>query len=84
MTKVNKLRKRFITKPKDFTWNELRSLLVGMGYGEFNDGKNSGSRVRFVHDLYGDIMLHKPHPNSHLKTYQVRQLLEQLEKEGLL
>jgi len=84
MTKVDKLRKRFITKPKDFTWKELKSLLMGLGYEEFNAGKTSGSRVRFVHELYGDIMLHKPHPNPNLKTYQVRQLLEQLEKEGLL
>ncbi|MDF1827325.1 MAG: type II toxin-antitoxin system HicA family toxin [Legionellaceae bacterium] len=84
MTKVDKLRKRFITKPKDFTWKELKSLLMGLGYEEFNAGKTSGSRVRFVHGLYGDIMLHKPHPIPNLKTYQVRQLLDQLEKEGLL
>jgi len=29
-------------------------------------------------------MLHKPHPRPNLKAYQVGQLLEQLEKEGLI
>jgi hypothetical protein len=29
MTKIDKLRKRFISKPKDFTWDELKALLTG-------------------------------------------------------
>ena len=30
------------------------------------------------------ILLHKPHPRKELLEYQVKQLLEQLEQEGLL
>lgn len=84
MTKIDKLRKRFLSKPKDFTWDELKVLLMGFGYKEFNSGKTSGSRVRFIHDNYGDIMLHKPHPNPELKSYIMKQITEQLKKEGLL
>jgi hypothetical protein len=84
MTKIIKLRKKFLNKPKDFTWNELKSLLNSFGYEEFNAGKTSGSRIRFINEIYGDIMLHKPHPCPNLKAYQIKQLTEQLKKEGLL
>ena len=30
------------------------------------------------------ILLHKPHPRKELLEYQVKQLIEQLEQEGLL
>ncbi|MDR3502276.1 MAG: type II toxin-antitoxin system HicA family toxin [Legionella sp.] len=84
MTKIDKLRKRFLSKPKDFTWDELKSLLISMGFNEFNSGKTSGSRVRFVHNQYNDIILHKPHPNPVLKGYQIKQIISQLKMEGLL
>jgi len=38
----------------------------------------------FVSDEHGSILLHKPHPQKELKTYQVKQLLEILEQEGLV
>lgn len=84
MTKIEKLKKRFLSKPKDFTWDELKTVLLGLGYSEYNSGKTSGSRVRFIHSSYGDIMLHKPHPNPELKSYQLKQIITQLKKEGLL
>ena len=84
MTKIDKLRKKFLNKPKDFTWAELKILLNGWGYVEYNGGKTSGSRVRFVHECRADIMLHKPHPNPELKSYIIKQIIEQLNKEGLL
>ena len=30
------------------------------------------------------ILLHKPHPRKELLEYQVKQLIEQLEQEGLI
>ena len=84
MTKIDKLRRRFLNKPKDFTWSELKILLSGWGYDEYNAGKTSGSRVRFVHKCHADIMLHKPHPSPALKSYIIKQIIEQLNKEGLL
>ena len=55
-----------------------------MGYRKSNVGRTSGSRVRFVHETYAPIILHKPHPKPVLKMYQVKQVIEQLKKEGLL
>jgi len=39
----------------------------------------------FVSDQYHTkILLHKPHPRKELLEYQVKQLIEMLEQEGLL
>lgn len=84
MTKIDKLQKRFLSNLKNFKWDELAVLLQGFGYKEYSAGKTSGSRVRFIHPDYGDIMMHKPHPRPELKSYQIKQIIEQLKKEGLL
>ena len=49
-----------------------------------NKGKTSGSRVMFVNEEHGCILLHKPHPQKELKAYQIKQLIEILEQEGLI
>lgn len=84
MTKIDKLKQRFLSYPKDFTWSELVVLLKNFGYSQYNAGKTSGSRVRFIHTQCGDIMMHKPHPRPDLKVYQIKQIIEQLKKQGLL
>ena len=84
MSKLKKQQKRLLEKAKDYKWSELKSLLASMGYRESNVGRTSGSRVRFVHETYAPIILHKPHPKPVLKMYQVKQVIEQLKKEGLL
>jgi hypothetical protein len=84
MTKRDKLVKRFGALPRDFTWQELMTLLVGFGYREAVGGKTGGSRVKFVHDTRPPIILHKPHPTAVLKRYQMEQILELLRGEGLL
>jgi len=40
-----KLIARFSTLPSDFTWEEMKRLLVTLGYVPGNKGKTSGSRV---------------------------------------
>jgi hypothetical protein len=52
MTKKDKLKDRLLSHPSDFTWNELKKLLLSFGYRESNVGKTSGSRVRFISDVY--------------------------------
>ena len=50
MTKKDKLLERFFALPKDFTYNELRTMLNGLGYQEYHLGKTSGSRVLFFNE----------------------------------
>lgn len=84
MSKKEKLRKRFKSKPSDFTWAELKSMLSGMGYELATGGRTGGSRVKFLHPERPPIILHKPHPTPVLKRYQVEQILEFIKKEGIL
>jgi len=85
MSKKEKLKKRFLSKPRDFTYDELVTLLTALGYEESNKGKTSGSRVSFIHKVTKHIIsLHKPHPSNILKAYQVSQLIDELTKQELL
>jgi len=79
MSKDEKLLKRLLLKPKDFTYNELRKVLISLGYRESQTGKTSGSRVAFVQNETKHIIrLHKPHPGNELKQYQIEQIIEEL------
>lgn len=85
MSRKEKLKEKLLSKPKDFSYDELKSLLNGLGYVETNKGKTSGSRVAFVNKENSHIIrLHKPHPKNILKAYQVDLIIEELRKENLL
>jgi len=84
MTRQEKRLQRFKSKPTDFSWAELQSLLAGFGYEFAVGGRTGGSRVRFVHPDRPPIIMHKPHPTLLLKRYQLEQILEFLKKEGLI
>ena len=80
-----KLIERFKRQPKDFTFDELSRLFRVLGFEVSQKGKTSGSRVEFVNsekDLsYG---AHKPHPDSAIKGYVMKQILEFLTSNQLI
>jgi hypothetical protein len=78
-----KLIKRLKSKPNDFTFDEMRNALEALGFEMSNKGKTSGSRVKFLKGSI-PIFLHKPHPRKELLEYQIKQVLEVLEKEDLI
>lgn len=83
MTKLNRLKDKIRRIPKDFTFSELKKLLIGLGYTEYSKGKTSGSRVRFYREADGSIIdLHKPHPGNEVKMYALRQVVDVLKKAG--
>ena len=83
MSKKDKLITRLKSKPKDFEFNEAKTLLELCGYVMSNSGKTSGSRVCFT--LGKKVFrMHKPHPRKELLEYQVNELLEELKQEDLL
>lgn len=82
MGKHEKLLVRLKNRPKDFTFQEMATLLAGLGYALNQSG--SGSRVRFEHEHCASILFHKPHPLPVLKPYVIDQVLEVLKQEGLL
>ena len=82
MTKFEKLRYRFLSRPKDFTYNELVKLLSGFGYQE---QQRSGSRIVFSNErINHNIKLHKPHPGNTLKRYQIDLIIQELKLNGFL
>ncbi len=84
MGQKDKLIKRLKSKPKDFTFDEAETLLNCLSYIRSDKGRTSGSRVIFECEGKPPILLHKPHPRKELLQYQVKQLLEILEREGLI
>lgn len=82
MGKHEKLLARLKNRLKDFTFQELTTLLSGFGYALNQSG--SGSRVRFEHERCAPVFMHKPHPSPVLKPYQIDQVLHILRQEGLL
>jgi predicted RNA binding protein YcfA (HicA-like mRNA interferase family) len=80
MSKAGKFLKRIQSKPKDFTWGELTTLLAGFG---FELVKGNGSSRKFIHPATKVVlMMHEPHPGNILKAYQVRAALDLLRAEG--
>jgi len=86
MSKLEKLLKRLYSKPRDFTYQETKTLLEQLGFIEDNKGKTSGSRVKFYNEEYKAVIeLHKPHSSKKvLKEYQIRKIIEGIRQGGKL
>ena len=83
MIKKEKLITRLLSKPKDFTFEELSSLLKTLGYTKVNKGKTSGSCVAFVNLSSSYIIrLDKPHPSNELKAYLINYVINTLKENG--
>ena len=83
MGKLEKLIERLKSNSKDFTFEEMQTLLLALGFELSNKGKTSGSRVKFYKDGVF-IILHKPHPRKELLAYQIKQIVVILSEEGLI
>ena len=80
MSKVEKEIERLKAKPKDYTYEELKSLLNKLGFLEYNKGKTSGSSVKFIDKFDRKIELHKPHPSNIIKSYKIIDIIEKLKE----
>jgi hypothetical protein len=85
MSRRDKVLRRFLSKPADFTCDEMRRLLKELGYEEKRAGKTGGSRLAYVHKKSGHIIrLHRPHPGNVMKRYQLNLVEEALRARGSL
>lgn len=83
MSKINKLKKKFLNINSVITFDEVVQLLKALGYESDNKGKTSGSRISFFRKTDNSvIMLHKPHPNNELKKYAKKELINNLKERG--
>lgn len=81
MSKKDKLLNKLKSRPKDFTYQEAKTLLEMLGFYEYQKGKTSGSRMAFINLKNKlEIKIHKPHPENVLKPYQVEIILEGIKR----
>ena len=84
MSTKEKLKKRFIQMPKDFTFNEMCALLEGLGYSLDTKGTTSGSRIRFRKSAGVYIDIHRPHPDNTMRDWMMKAVYEHLKNNKLL
>jgi len=85
MSRNEKLIEKLILRPKNFTYDELRKLVSGLGFVEDSKGRTSGSRVAFYHEQTKMIIrLHKPDPGNELKRYQIDMVIGVLNEMGVI
>lgn len=81
MSQKENLINRLKSKPKDFTIQELDSLMSKCGCIKITRGKTSGSAIAYVHEETKQIIrIHSPHPKKELKQYIIKSALEFLEQ----
>ena len=76
MSRKDKLLKRLLSLPDDFTFNEIVSLLGFFKFFETKMGKTTGSAVRFKNEDFPNepIIFHKPHPRPIMKIYVLKSI----------
>ncbi|MBS1682704.1 MAG: type II toxin-antitoxin system HicA family toxin [Bacteroidetes bacterium] len=82
MSKLHKALDRLKSRPKDFKWQELQTIMRHFGYIE---QKKGGSARKFIHqEKKVLISIHEPHPKPILKMYALDIIINHLKEEGLL
>lgn len=81
LTKKDKLLKRFLSKPKDLTWDEYAKVFAYFGF-ELKAG--NGSRRSFVDGNNNVFHIHEPHPSSIMKPYTIKLAIEWLTEQGYI
>lgn len=79
MSKKEKLKERLYRLPKDFTWDELVTVLSNNGYEEIPSKGTSGRK--FVDERGHVIALHKPHPGNIVKSYAIKEVVVVLKEK---
>lgn len=80
-----KLIERFLTLPRNFTYEEVKRLFGIFGYVENTKGSTSGSRVEFISaDGKNSYIMHKPHPSNIIKGYVMKQMLSFIREQDLI
>jgi hypothetical protein len=79
VSKLQKAISRLLAKPADYTWDELLSLMISLGYELRTSG---GSGRKFLDPATKALLfLHEPHPSKILKAYQIREVIQFLRRE---
>jgi hypothetical protein len=79
MSKEQKVIDRLLSRPTDYEWRELESLMASFGY---RLEKAGGSARKFIHNETKALsMIHERHPRKVLKHYQTKDAIDFLKQE---
>lgn len=81
MGRKEKLKAKLDALPKNFTWDELVTLMNQYGFSLLKAKRGSGRKF-YNQDLDRLVLFHEPHPEKTLKRYileEVKQLLDGIE-----
>ncbi|EJG9788950.1 type II toxin-antitoxin system HicA family toxin [Klebsiella pneumoniae] len=82
MGRKEKLKSKLDGLPKNFTWDELVTLMSQYGFSLLNAKRGSGRK--FYNKTIDKLAIfHEPHPENTLKRYvleEVKQLLDEIDK----
>ena len=85
MSRRDKLKRRFLTRPADFTYDVMSRLLKDFGYDKIRTGKTAGSRIAYINKMNSHVIrLHRPHPGNIMKKYQMELVEEALRAKGMI
>lgn len=77
MSQKDVLIERLRSRPRNFTIDELDSLMRKCGCKKVNRGKTSGSAIAYIHEKTGrKLLFHSPHPQKELKMYMIDKTIE--------
>lgn len=82
MATYEKALARLQSRPKDFSWSELQTIMAHAGFQEL---AGSGSRRKFFNPTTERFAsFHKRHPDDTLLAYQVKEALRFLKQEDVI
>ena len=84
MSKHEKLLNRFLSKPKDFTFNELIKVLKYFNYKLISNKKTGGSARIFKSPKNKQISIHEPHGSEPIPQFQIQRIIKKLKELGEL
>ena len=83
MSKQKKLLARLLSKPKDFKWYELTSLLQGLGFELIDDTASSGRKF-YNAEKKLIINLHEPHLKKTILVCYLPGIIRKLKEGGFI
>lgn len=78
--KHRKMLERLKSRPATIEWKEVESLLLHVGY---TVREGASSHVMFVHPTLPFFHTSRPHPRKTIIHWQIKDVLEHLNKIGL-
>ncbi len=82
MSVKEKMIKRLLSMPSDYTFNELCSLASKLECTISQDG--NGSRCLLISSTGKRLCFHKPHGYSYFKKYIIKDFIVFFQREGLI